>query len=49
MLASAATVEVVAKTLKEYEVKAIVVDPVRHEVTTTGIPCVPRRTHGVHR
>lgn len=29
MLASAGTIEIVAETLKEYDVKAIVLDPVR--------------------
>ncbi len=44
MLASAATIEVIANTLKDYDIKSIILDPVCHEVATNGMPCVQKNS-----
>lgn len=42
MLASAATIEVIADTLKEYDIKSIILDPVCHKVAISGMPSVQK-------
>ena len=44
MLASAATIEVIADTLKEYDIKSIILDPVCHEIAMNGMPSVQKNS-----